>query len=61
MEIIVIVDARRNPKDPFLRQLKHHPISGTRIMTRRELRKGLDLVRQPPGLTGPTGQRRGAA
>jgi CheY-like chemotaxis protein len=47
IEIIVIVDARRSSNDRFLRQLIGHPISGTRIMTRRELWEQLQATGPP--------------
>jgi hypothetical protein len=53
MEIIVLVDARHSWKDRFLRQLIDHPISGTSIMTRRELWKRLQDTGPPTAWAVP--------
>jgi len=39
LEIIVLIDRRTNDSNRFLRQLREHPIDGTKIMTRRQLQQ----------------------
>jgi hypothetical protein len=47
MEIIVIVDRLDKPTNRFLRQLIEHPISGTQILTRRQLQRRLHVASPP--------------
>jgi CheY-like chemotaxis protein len=41
LEIIVLIDRRAKDSDRYLRQLREHPIDGTKIMTRRQLQRYL--------------------
>jgi CheY-like chemotaxis protein len=41
LEIIVLIDRRAKESDRYLRQLREHPIDGTKIMTRRQLQRYL--------------------
>jgi DNA-binding response OmpR family regulator len=43
MEIILLVDRQAKHPNRFLRRLIEHPIGGTRILTRRQLRHDLHL------------------
>jgi len=43
MEIILLVDRPAKHPSRFLRQLIEHPIEGTRILTRRQLRQHLHV------------------
>jgi hypothetical protein len=47
MEIIVLVDRVGKQSSRILRQLLEHPIEGTQILTRRQLRKRLHDAGQP--------------
>jgi hypothetical protein len=47
MEIIVLVDRLSKPTNRFLRQLIEHPISGTQILTRRQLQRRLHRAGPP--------------
>jgi len=51
MEIIILVDRLGRHSSRFLRQLIEHPISGTRILTRRQLQRLLhtSTSSSPPG------------
>jgi hypothetical protein len=51
MEIIILVDGLGRHSNRFLRQLIEHPISGTRILTRRQLQRLLhtSTPSSPPG------------
>lgn len=53
MEFIILVDRLGKPTNRFFRQLVEHPIAGTRILTRRQLQKQLQVASQPapPGGT----------
>lgn len=50
MEIIVLLDRRPKSSNRFLRQLYEHPIAGTRILTRQQLRRQLHVTKaaSPP-------------
>ena len=41
LEVVVIIDRRAKDSNRYLRQLREHPIDGTKIMTRRELQRYL--------------------
>jgi hypothetical protein len=41
LEVIVIIDRRAKGSNRYLRQLREHPIDGTKIMTRRQLQRHL--------------------
>ena len=47
MEIIVLVDRLGKQSNRFLRQMLEHPIECTQILTRRQLQRRLNGVRQP--------------
>ena len=44
MELIILVERRTKNSNRFLHQLLDHPIKGTNIMTRRQLRKQLRIL-----------------
>ena len=41
LEVVVIIDRRAKDSNRYLRQLREHPIDGTKIMTRRQLQRYL--------------------
>jgi hypothetical protein len=47
MEMIVLVDRLGKHANRFMRQLIEHPIRGTRILTRRQLKEQLSGTGQP--------------